>query len=107
MASRPEVRNTSSELVTFAANSAAREAPRAAEDSSPVYISPWCLQSVRKNAVVSGHEPLVPILKWAQTEMVLFLLYLGLCKWQLTVIITKPNHITLVGKCFKDEAGLG
>ena len=30
-ASRPEVRSTSSELVTFAANSAAREAPRAAE----------------------------------------------------------------------------
>ena len=34
-------RSTSSELMTFAANSAAREAPRAAEDSSPVYISPW------------------------------------------------------------------
>ena len=41
VASRPEVRSTSSELVIFAANSAAREAPRAAEDNSPVYIRPW------------------------------------------------------------------
>ena len=57
-----------------------------------IYIDPAISrQSVRKNAVVMGTNGF----EVGTNGDGVILLYLGLCKWQITVIITKPSHITL------------